>query len=532
MKRLGMVVAATAGLAAMANAADLPTTKTPAQAASGSGCWSSLWNWLNAAAADCPLSAMGFTLYGTLDVNVTSLSHGAPDNPSMDKLFYDIQKPASGSRTMFGYNGLSASVVGLKMKEDILPFGWSLVGVVEAGVNPYSGMLLNGPRTLTDNNFRPVATSPFQTANTDSNRAGQWDNQQAFIGASNRTYGALTFGRTNSLALDVLSTYDPVASIAFSLLGYSASFPGFGDTETARSTALTYRLSNQNFHAAAQATVGGYSMDNGETAQYQGQLGADFGPLSLDGVISYTQNAVSLSSYSDANSICIKDTTDCFVSVNNALYDPNSVLKATLSNNTGVELATKYRWKSNVTFYGGYLYARLANPSNDFLSGLPTIAEGIFIPPGYWNKGVYINDAVTSDGYNHNRILNTIWTGFKWSVLRNLDVQIGFYYQTQNNYNFNISASGVTTPAVCTGTGAFISSSKCAGSQDAVSLLIDYRPVPRADLYAGVMVSNVYGGLANGFTSTYYPIPGNTKISWTTARTQNWDPTIGLRIRF
>ena len=35
--------------------------------------------------------------------------------------------------------------------------------------------------------------------------------------------------------------------------------------------------------------------------------------------------------------------------------------------------------------------------------------------------------------------------------------------------------------------------------EDAFSALIDWRPVKRVDLYAGVMVSNVYGGLANGF---------------------------------
>jgi len=531
MKRLVFTVAfgAAIGLVATARAADPPAANAPAPA--NPDCWSSLWTWLAARPSVCPLSFMGVTLYGALDVNATYLAQGAPDNPSMDKLFYDIQKPASGGRAMFGYNGLSPSVVGLKMKEDILPYGWSLIGAVEAGINPYSGMFLNGPRTLADNNFRPISTAPFQTANTDSNRAGQWDNQQAFIGVSNPTYGALTFGRTNALSLDVLSAYDPVASIAFSLVGYSASFPGFGDTETARSTAFTYRASYQNFRAAAQAAVGGYSWDNGETAQYQGQVGADFGPLSLDGVVSYAENAVSLSSYSGANADCIKGTTDCFVSVNNALYDPNTVLKATLSNNTGVELAAKYRW-NDVTLYAGYLYGRLANPSNDFLGGFPTIAAGIFIPPGYWSKGVYVNNAVTSNGYNYNRILNTVWTGFKWSLTSTIDVQMGFYYQTQNNYNFNVSAAGVTTPAACTGTGAFISSSKCAGSQDAVSLLVDYRPIPRVDLYAGVMLSNVYGGLANGFYTTSYPIPGNTKISWSAPHTQNWDPTIGLRVRF
>ena len=57
------------------------------------------------------------------------------------------------------------------MKEDLarvgLP-GWSLIGVLEAGVNPYSGMFYNGPRSLADNNARPAGTAPFQNANFNS----------------------------------------------------------------------------------------------------------------------------------------------------------------------------------------------------------------------------------------------------------------------------------------------------------------------------------------------------------------------------
>ena len=55
----------------------------------------------------------------------------------------------------------------------------------------------------------------------------------------------------------------------------------------------------------------------------------------------------------------------------------------------------------------------------------------------------------------------------------------------------------------------------CAGSKDFLSFLIDYRPVKRVDLYAGVMLSNVYGGLANGYQVT-----------------QKITPTAGLRIKF
>ncbi len=538
MKRFGLFLLATVGLASLAQAADVPTTKAPA-AAAAPNCWASLWDWLNSSSFDCPISAYGITLYGSLDLNAAYLSEGVGSSPSADKLNYGIQKSAYASRWMAGYNGLSTSVLGLAMKEDLGPVGapgWSLIGVLEAGINPYSGMFANGPRSLADNNSRPAGKSPWQTSNFDGSRAGQWDNSQGYIGVSHPLYGALTFGRTNSLAFDVETAYDPAASIAFSMLGFSNSFPGFGDTETARpNTAFTYRLTYQNFRAAAQAQIGGYGWGNGTQGMYQGQLGVDFGPLSLDGVLSWAKDAVSLSTFGGANSSCTKGTTDCFINVNNAYYDPNSVLKATLSNNTGLELVAKYKWNT-VTFYGGYLYANLANPSDNSLTGFPTVAQGIFIPPGYWSKGVYTNAAVTDNAYNINRKLNTVWTGFKWSIWSNLYLSMGFYYQRQNNYNF-IVTNGVTTAAACTGTGAFISSAKCAGSQDAVSLLVDYRPVPRVDLYAGVMVSNVYGGLANGFTQTYSysTLTKKGKIftaTATSANTQEYDPTVGIRIRF
>ena len=537
MKRFGLVLLAT-GLAGFAHAADLPTAKPP-EAAPPSNCWSSFWNWLNSSSYDCPLTYRGITLYGALDLNAAYLSAGVGYSPSADKINYGIQKNAYASRWIAGYNGLSTSVLGLAMKEGLGPVGlpdWSLVGVLEAGFNPYSGMLDNGPRSLADNNAKPAGKYPWQTTNFDGSRAGQWDNSQGYIGVSHPVYGTLTFGRTNTLSFDVVAAYDPTASVGFSLLGFSNAFAGFGATETVRpNTAFTYRLTYRNFHAAAQGQIGGYDWGNGSQGIYQGQIGADFGPLSLDGVVSWAKDAVSLSSFGGSNVACV-NPADCFIEVNNAYYDPNSVLKATLSNNTGVELVAKYKWNT-VTFYAGYLYANLANPSDDYLAGFPSIAQGIFVPPGYWSKGVYTNAAVTDNAYNINRKLNTVWTGFKWSVWSNLTFGMGFYYQSQNNYNFTVSTSGLTTPAACTGTGAFISSSKCAGSQDAVSLLIDYRPVGRVDLYAGVMLSNVYGGFANGYTSTYtyYAPEPHGKIfaaTATTAHTQEYDPTVGIRIRF
>ena len=398
MKRVGIALLA-AAIVGLAHAADLPTTKAPAESAKPN-CFASFWDWLNASASDCPLSAYGVTLYGALDLNATYLHEGVGTSPSADKVNYGIQRNAYESRWLAGYNGLSTSVIGLKMKEEVLPYGWSLIGVLEAGVNPYSGMFFNGLRSLADNNARPANAFPFQTANFDGSRAGQWDNSQGYLGISNPVYGALTFGRTSSLSLDVTSAYDPVASTAFSTLGFSAAFAGFGTSPTARpNTAFTYRLTYQNFRAALQAQIGGYGVGNATNGMYQGQLGLDFGALSVDGVLSWAKDAVALSSFSGSNIVCLTPA-NCFINVNNQFFDPNTVLRATLSNNFGAELVARYKWDP-FTFYGGWIYARLMNPSDDYLTGFPTISQGIFVPPGSFNNGVLTNAAVTANNFDH-----------------------------------------------------------------------------------------------------------------------------------
>jgi hypothetical protein len=135
-------------------------------------------------------------------------------------------------------------------------------------------------------------------------------------GITRRAISAFTtFGRTNSLTQDAQGAYDPVASIAFSLIGYR-SFAGFGASPTVRpNTAFTYRLTYRYFRLATQAQVGGYDLGNASNGQYQGQLGADIGDLSVDGVVNFTSDAAALGSFSGSPP---------------PGYDVNDMLKATL----------------------------------------------------------------------------------------------------------------------------------------------------------------------------------------------------------
>jgi hypothetical protein len=126
-----------------------------------------------------------------------------------------------------------------------------------------------------------------------------------------------------------------------------------------------------------------------------------------------------------------------------------------------------------------------------------SIAPGIVVPPGF----------VTTNAYAVPRVLNTVWGGVRYAIWSNLEAASGVYWESQNNF--------LAPPAVCTGSGSATSSSRCAGGRYSYSFLIDYRPIPRADLYAGLLVSNVYGGVASGH-----------------AHTRNIAPTVGMRLRF
>ena len=67
-----------------------------------------------------------------------------------------------------------------------IAYGWSLVGTLELGFDPYSGYLANGQRSLVENNGKALI---LQNANANSSRNGQWDNSQGFIGVSNKSTG-------------------------------------------------------------------------------------------------------------------------------------------------------------------------------------------------------------------------------------------------------------------------------------------------------------------------------------------------------
>ena len=144
------------------------------------------------------------------------------------------------------------------------------------------------------------------------------------FGISNPVYGTLTFGRTNSLALDVRRLTTRSRRRPSRRLAFPQRSPASVSPSARPNTAVTYRLEYQDFRAAVQAQVGSYGIGNATNGMYQGQLGSDFGSLSLDGVLSWAKDAVSLSSFAGSNIACLSPG-NCFINVNSQFFDPNTV---------------------------------------------------------------------------------------------------------------------------------------------------------------------------------------------------------------
>jgi predicted porin len=543
MKKLGIALAMTIAAVGAARAADLPTKKeVPAPAPVN--CYSSYWTWLNSTPADCPLSYGPLTFYATLDIGLQYESNGAawsPTQPNGTGSF--VNKQAYGSKWLFSPNNLSQSVVGIKLSQPLWflsgPFlsGWSLVGTVETGFQPLSWNLANGARSLAQNNGKAQLLQGF---NADSGRDGQWDNSQGFVGLSNPAYGTLVWGRVNTLGLDGLVAYDVMSSAyAFSPFGFSGSYAGFGNTELTRSnTAFKYNWNSQNllswmnFRVAGIAQTGSYGMGNPSTEFFQGQIGADFphlfagnsfaGTLSADFIGGYAQNAVNLSNFTGTCTViksgALTGQTACTSGIP-AFYNGGD-LKATLSNNVGTFLLGKYKFDQfPLTISGGWNHWKQSDPSGRFPNGFQSIA-GYDVPGTIVGNKLFPTTWINYTMYADPRVVNVFFIGAKYAVTPQIDVAGAFYYLEQNNYNSSTTPCAYanatfTPPNGHTFVVSRLNSGACAGSQDAYSFLIDYRPVKRVDLYAGVMVSNVYGGLANGF-----PV------------TQEIAPTAGLRIKF
>ncbi len=467
---------------------------------------------LGAATADGPLTMAGITLYGTLDVGVQYQSAGAPlsDYWNGGGANEAIQKNSVGSQTNVAGSYLGQTKIGLKGQEDF-GNGWSGVFRLESLINPWSGQLPDGLKSLTVNNGVALGS---QTTGIDSSVAGQVFGGAAYAGVSHAQWGTLTVGRQNGVLADGIAKYDPMnASNAFSLIGWSGTAAGGGDTENRRlDNSVKYEVTAHGAHVAAMYQ--GKSGSNPGTAQ-QLALGWVFPGGSVDAYYAKKNDAIAAGSLTaagaksnsgvyDVTQACAAGSGQYVDGLSNATYTCASIDKAvtgTISDNTTVGLMAQYTLNKQWKLSGGYERIDYKNPSKVVLAGQHTIG-------GYTLVTVNAQTGAKSSFLN-TKTLDVGWLGAKYSPNTHLDVIGAVYGYHQNNYG---SAANSGWTSGCSGTG----SATCSGKESVVSLAAVYHFTKRFDGYTGAMWSQVQGGLANGFTYN----------------TSTIDPTVGVRYTF
>jgi predicted porin len=504
MAKLGMCAAflvATVGASSAVDAwaADVVPAKAPAAAPSSTAAPRLCTDASDFFTTNCQLTWQGVTVQGTIDTGVGWQSNGAPfDSRFPAGTSYLVGKQNRSPLWGLAPNALGNSAIGIKGSE---PIGgnFSVLFAVDAGFDPYSLRFSDGPRSVAANVGIP---QNLQSTNGDSSRAGQWYNGQGYVGVSSPTYGTLTVFRQNSLMLDAVVNYDPLAaSYAFSPIGYQGIACGGGNTENCRySTSAKYRIQVGNFRAAALWQVGGYDENNGSNGAYQFQLGATIptwgkDEFSVDAIYSHVKDSVALALAPGAN---------------NASGTPippflPQTLTATISDNTAAMLVAGYA-AGALKLYAGYEYIRFGAPSDPQVAFTNIGGNFVCQDCQAYNNTDINNTAFGVNGLG-NKVLQIMWAGARYAVTDELTVMAGYYHYIQNSY-FGTTAGG---PTPC-----FDSQhSQCAGTFDAVSAAVDWRFAPKWDLYFGLMFSQQNDGLAFGFLQR-----------------SNIDPTVGLRFRF
>jgi predicted porin len=433
------------------------------------------------APADDSLTYKGITLYGIIDVGFQYETHGAPFSDYFAGVSADIvQKDSNHSATGLTSNNLSQSRIGLAVLEPLGVGDWFGIGRVETYFNPSSGDISDALKSLAQNNGRAVNN---QTTNLDSSIAGELF-EQAYIGLSSATFGAMTFGRQNTLLADGVAKYDPnAASQAFSLIGLSGTTAGGGDTQDRRlDDSVKYSEAIGPVHAGVMYKFN--QSFGGEGTAVQFNLGGEYAGLSVDAYYAHVRDAIGASALSAAQE-AIAVAAPYYLSTSNSVA-------GTISDNQSVSIFAMY----NLGFiplkvYAGYEHIQFGNPK-------------IPLAIGFDDIGGYKLGAVNNTAFPHEKVLQVAWAGVKYTLFKQLDLTAAYYGYDQNSY-------GVGTAAGCSNTSA----GTCSGTETVISVDADYRWTKRFDTYAGIMYSSVSDGLANGYI-----------------KTTDADPTIGFRFRF
>jgi len=478
MARAGALLALTLAAAGVAQA----QTTAPAAAAAP------------AKAEDTSLTWHGITLYGIVDIGVQYNTHSAPYSdyfPATTGAL--LQKNAYDSPVGLSSNNLSQSRIGLSGNEPLWG-DWAAVFRLETFFNPHSGDISDALKSVALNNGKAVNQ---QQVGVDSSVAGQLFGGAAYLGLASPTIGSFTFGRNVTIVADGIAKYDPMgAAQAFSVIGYSGTAAGGGDTEDRRlDQSIKYVAKYGPIHLGALYQFGSYS--GSQDTAYQVQLGVEAAGLSADAYYFKKYNAISVSALSAAQVTDVVNNCNADVAPpppgaeapkTIRCYSLNTALSGTVSDNETYAIMALYNFGAVVPLklYAGYEHIAFNNPTNPLPVGTTII--------GGYQLALVNKQEGPGSTYATQKTLQVAWGGLKWNFTPDFELTVAGYGYKQNNF-----ATGANI-AKCN--ESKILASSCDGTLYAVSGLLDYKLTKRFDLYGGVFYNGVRDGLANGYLSS------------------------------
>ena len=435
---------------------------------------------------DGSLTWKGITLYGIVDIGVMYQTHGTPISDYFPAgAAQPLQKNSNGS--VFGVtpSNLSQSRIGLSGNEPLVG-DWAGVFRLETFFNPQSGNISDAVKSIALNNGKALQ---YQGTNVDSSVAGQMFAGAAYAGFASPTYGSFTFGRHVTPLADGIAKYDPMgAAQAFSLIGFSGTYAGGGDTQNRRldhSFKYTGKYDWLHVGALYQFTDSSGSTNTG----YQVSLGGEFAGLSVDAYYFKKYNAVSVSALSAAQ---VQGLAALCNPAPGAPPNPNAAfgaqcfsvsnsVAATISDNTTAAIMALYNFGNienigTIRLYAAYEHIKFSDPNT-------------ILPAGTIGLGGYVLAYTNNTAYKFNdKTLNVIWGGVKWTPVPDLDVALAYYGYKQNSYGEHVCSDN--------------SASTCSGTYNVGSLLFNYRLSKRFDVYLGTMYSQGSNGPVSGYLNT------------------------------
>ncbi len=409
------------------------------------------------------LAQADVTLYGILDVGVASETHSGDFSPTFVTGVVPTGSPAQHLGTSVGMmnGGEKQTRWGVKGWEDLgngnkaffqMESAFSL-GTGALGTSALAGSCQ--PKTAGSN----LCGTPSTNMIADTSLNNQLFGRNAFVGLSNTEYGALTFGRQNSLDLDVITStaggYDPVNAQMFSPINFSGFYGGGGATDSARvDNAVKYSNKFYGVDLNAMYGLGGMAGNNSARSTGQMGLGLERDRFGVEVVGQYARDTTQIGAAPQANT------------VNATFMDLHSF--------TG---ALRYSVTDALTAKVGGQYIRWSTPSNySTLSGMTQIYTYTLNPVG--------NGSALFSGAKE---YNVYWLGANYQFTPKLKVSVGYYDVLIKAGTYGSSATSLT-PAGSAAVGS--------GADRYSSVLVDYDLSKRTNLYAGYM-HDEKGGSAN-----------------------------------